>query len=350
MAVHHAVPYIHGSTGGIVHLLLTGFTYGHYAVDVFITLSGFCLAIPIVRSNGVLRGGTWGFLKRRGRRILPPYYASLVICLILIATLLGPGSGTNWDIAANITARGVAAAVLLIQDVFVWSLGGQINYPFWSVAIEWHIYFLFPILLALVSRLGRMLTITLFVVIPIVVAYRLRFTGWAWFYFQFIGLFSMGIAAAHLSFSADHRLYTYRHRIPWALLAICFAACAIAMCIMLPEDRWTRSWPIADGVCGAATVCVLVHLNSDPPHQVMQIIEWRPLVRLGEFSYSLYLVHAPVLQLVWLGLYKFWPWTISNVTYVFISVPVCLGCSWLFHLAFERPFMRTPSSPALVAN
>src|SRR5438046_15232 len=38
---------------------------GHFAVSVFIVLSGYCLMLPVVRGDGTLRGGVGTFLKRR---------------------------------------------------------------------------------------------------------------------------------------------------------------------------------------------------------------------------------------------------------------------------------------------
>src|SRR3954467_10500924 len=66
--------------------ILSAFSYflvaGHLSVTVFIVISGFCLTLPVV-STGELRGGMFEFLKRRARRILPPYYGALVLCLAL---------------------------------------------------------------------------------------------------------------------------------------------------------------------------------------------------------------------------------------------------------------------------
>src|SRR6266567_178843 len=59
--------------------------YGHYAVDVFIVISGFCLMFPVVASpGGDLRSGLGRYFKRRALRILPPYYAALFLTLGLI--------------------------------------------------------------------------------------------------------------------------------------------------------------------------------------------------------------------------------------------------------------------------
>jgi len=42
---------------------------GHFSVDFFIVLSGFCLMLPVVRSHQ-LNGGAWKFYKKRLRRIV----------------------------------------------------------------------------------------------------------------------------------------------------------------------------------------------------------------------------------------------------------------------------------------
>ena len=61
---------------------------GHSAVAVFIVISGFCLMMPLSREElGTPSGGTGRFLQRRARRILPPYYAALVLSILLMAVV-----------------------------------------------------------------------------------------------------------------------------------------------------------------------------------------------------------------------------------------------------------------------
>ena len=62
--------------------------YGHFAVVVFIVLSGFSLAIAPAR-NGWRLDGLGRYAVRRARRILPPYWVALVFSLV-IAWTLGP--------------------------------------------------------------------------------------------------------------------------------------------------------------------------------------------------------------------------------------------------------------------
>lgn len=47
--------------GGPSGVALQCFTYAHFAVSVFIVLSGFCLMLPIIKNRGLLRGGAINF-------------------------------------------------------------------------------------------------------------------------------------------------------------------------------------------------------------------------------------------------------------------------------------------------
>jgi peptidoglycan/LPS O-acetylase OafA/YrhL len=129
--------------GKLVTALLGWLMYGQFPVTFFITLSGFCLMIPVIRS-GVLRGGTKGFLFGRVRRILPPYYSALVLSVFVVSNFLQYPSHTWYDLSLPITTKGILAHVFLVQNLH-WSWT-EINGPLWTTAIEFQIYLLFPFL------------------------------------------------------------------------------------------------------------------------------------------------------------------------------------------------------------
>lgn len=59
--------------------------YGHLGVNLFLVLSGFCLFYPIARKYPAQAPVTptfRSFMKRRARRILPPYYALLTLLAV----------------------------------------------------------------------------------------------------------------------------------------------------------------------------------------------------------------------------------------------------------------------------
>src|SRR3954471_7356241 len=60
--------------------LIIGF--GYVGVAVFIVLSGYVLMLPVATTPNLrFRGGSWQFVKRRAKRILPPYYTALFFAL-----------------------------------------------------------------------------------------------------------------------------------------------------------------------------------------------------------------------------------------------------------------------------
>ena len=74
-----------------------------------------------------------------------------------------------------------------------------------------------------------------------------------------------------------------------------------------------------------------------------QWISWKPLVFVGTFAYSIYLIHAPLVQIAWQ--YGVNPLHLGSLmTFIILvvaGVPLILGLSYLFFLLCERPFLNT---------
>src|SRR5690349_19576401 len=85
--------------------------YGHMAVAVFIVVSGFSVALAPMRNGGSLSGGLRRFLRRRAWRILPAYWAALILSVVVSAALLRP------DLGPVSMARTLSVHGLLLQDV-----------------------------------------------------------------------------------------------------------------------------------------------------------------------------------------------------------------------------------------
>ena len=120
--------------------------YGRVSVSIFIVLSGYCLMLPVARSaQSTIAGGLWPYLVRRARRIMPPYYAALLISLALMWALSAriDQVGTFWSTMKPVNAKVVISHLLLIHN-FNNDWISRIDAPMWSVATEWQIYFLFP--------------------------------------------------------------------------------------------------------------------------------------------------------------------------------------------------------------
>lgn len=314
--------------------------FGHVAVAVFIVLSGFCLMLPIAqRGDFVL---PLDFLKRRARRILPAYYAAMVLSLLLgiaIPVILPPYS-REW--------QGLLLHIVLLHNWTPrWSIA--INGPFWSIALEWQIYFLFAlVLLPLRRRYGRLVTLTVAAglsALPLL--FKLGGTS-PWFLLLFVqGMFAAewvaqpprlsaralsALAMGLLLLSGSLELLVWRDSFPW------------------PKTPWLANAVLVglDLLLGSATVALLLAgalaAPAAPLRGIFQLLGSRPLVLLGSFSYSIYLLHDPLLAL---GIHYARPLIVAAPLQAFPFVlatllPVVLGLSWLFHLTFERPFLRSP--------
>jgi peptidoglycan/LPS O-acetylase OafA/YrhL len=95
------------------------------------------------------------------------------------------------------------------------------------------------------------------------------------------------------------------------------------------------------------TTAMLV-VSSRSPHNVLsRAFSWKPLVFIGTFSYSLYLIHAPVLQLLWQYLIS--PSSAEpSAKFGFLmtlGLLIVLGAAYGFFRVFEEPFMRPGGRP-----
>ncbi|HEY1923547.1 MAG TPA: acyltransferase [Tepidisphaeraceae bacterium] len=333
---------------------------GRAAVAVFIVLSGYLLMRPVVREGtGKIPGGTWSYIRRRAKRILPPYYASLIISIaliLLIPLLRGPVSPEWVDAGPAFSGKNPAlgatdlTAHLLLVHNLSWHWASKIDPPMWTIATEWQIYFLFPlILLPVWRRFGSAGSIAVGLGLG-VGFYLITGKGHAaapWL----LGLFAMGAAAAATR-AADLpkrqlKSIALLSAILLAIFTVITFESAFGMLRFLTVDGLPGLWPYLwafDIIVGAATACFLVFAAaskiSDKPHTIVRWLSARWLVHVGVASYSLYLIHDPILAIVKLALDRMHlgPWTQFTTMLTLGGIIVAIA-TWLFHILFERPFM-----------
>jgi peptidoglycan/LPS O-acetylase OafA/YrhL len=326
---------------GKMRSITTLLSMGHFAVGVFIVLSGFCLMLPVVRGGGTLAGmgGIKRFFQRRARRILPPYYFAMGLSLLLIWLFIGQQMGTHWDQSTRVGWDGIAAHLLLLQDFFG---KGQINHVFWSVAVEWQIYFLFPVLVLLWQRAGglrtALTTVLLTYVLGLLAARNPTFVS---SHPQFIGLFALGMLGASIAFAEGDLWPRLRARIPWKWMALVLFLIAAGAGIIFHHMPGITIY--MDPIIGLFTMSLILAAMNSGPNAIRTVLESRPLVFVGTFSYSLYLIHAPLLQLIWQ--YAIHPLRLgperSVLLLATLGSALIIGATYLFYLVCERPFLNT---------
>ena len=331
--------YPSGALEPLSYVLVTG----HLSVAVFIVISGFCLALPVISAAGQLRGGAWAFFKRRARRILPPYYGAVALSLILIATVLGEPTGTLWDAPIAVDATSIVSHMLLLQNLF---RTGSINYVFWSIAVEWQIYLVFPLIVLLWKWRGPAFT----VLAMLLFGYALWFIGsgtrLARACPHFLGLFGLGMLAAYIARSSGAGYDRLRSAVPWRWCGALLLLMTLGLIVHWGIKSSVAHWYVLDLVVGLMATCLLVETSRQTPTRLTRALGIRPLSVVGTFSYSLYLIHAPLLQLMWQ--YALAPLGVGAeamfAVLMSLGLALVLGASYLYFRVLEAPFMQQPQA------
>jgi peptidoglycan/LPS O-acetylase OafA/YrhL len=160
---------------------------------------------------------------------------------------------------------------------------------------------------------------------------------------HFVGLFALGMTAAWLAASERSPWINFRNRIPWSLLMVMFGLCAAALSMSGGDiDALAAFIELPIGLFAAS----LLVAASRPGRsgRVRRILAARPLVFVGMFSFSVYLIHAPLLQAEWqYGLRPLHQGSrLSVALLISIGVPLMLAAAYGFFHLFERRFMHPP--------
>jgi peptidoglycan/LPS O-acetylase OafA/YrhL len=355
----------------LFHLADYLFQYGHLAVVVFIVLSGYSLMLSFITSSRLEPEATnnnsiAGYLKRRARRILPPYYAALslsVLLLVLIPDLQKTATQTgnviswhNYELPA-LTPKALLTHLLLVHNWF-FDTHVAINSPLWSIGLEWQLYFALAfVFLPLWRRFGSkaLFGVGLFIALG---AHSLTAQKLFYAYPGLIGIFVLGMFGAVVSFGKHQPEQSWREQLNWkglaalaGLLFLLLRVLEVAYRTNLPflNQFWPRlvriDW-LQDTVVGLIVIFGLIHFariyQAKPGTEpwLLRLLKTEWLTSLGQFSYSLYLSHAPVLVLMGLGCARFHlAQEEAGLVVLLLGVPVSVGVAYLFHLTFERPFL-----------
>jgi peptidoglycan/LPS O-acetylase OafA/YrhL len=308
------------------------FIYGRFAVVVFIVLSGFSLALSPAR-HGWRLDSVFRFAGRRARRILPAYFAALAFSLA-VAWLVIPQPGQGKPDTRSVLVNG-----LLVQNLVHAS---SPNRAFWTMAVEAQLYVAFPLLILMVRRISAVAmvaTVALLVAgVGIAAPDNARLHT---FVIQsapdLAALFAIGILAAGIL-----RASKTRKGRPWAWLALA-AATPVLLTIWQRGSVWTLTHLLwVDMALGPAVAFLLVALATGRPAALVRVLDSRPIRSLGLWSYSVYLLHEPIVVVVYqrFVLHRYHHGTTAFLVMVGLVLPLTVALAWVSASVFERPFLQ----------
>lgn len=317
---------------GWLQTVMAPLWHGHLAVAAFIAISGFCLQMSLFQGKDGRVDSFKRFFARRARRILPPYYACLGISIAIALSITASQSGMPFEQYLPVTWQNVGAHLLLIHNLSAaWMY--KINGVLWSISAEAQLYLLFPLLVWMVARLGRNLSVVLTALASF--ALLIEVPASVKLYPWYLALFTIGIAAAHLSYRPVLQLGV-KPRLGLILTVAFSVGCVYAVVADL-------AMPISDGLIALTCASLMYSGSVAPTNLVARTLGCKPLAWLGAISYSLYLMHHPIQQIV----YVLRPASVQGEASVFlyllaVGLPVILAGCTIFWFFFERPFVKKP--------
>ena len=319
----------------LFHAGLGGVAGGFIGVDVFFVISGFLITGLLVREHGRTgRIALLPFYARRARRLLPAAVVVLVVTLLAAMNLVAPldRPAVALDGAAAALSIGNIRFALASGDYFA-NVGAPSPFlHFWSLAIEEQFYLVWPALILVVAR-GRHARLLVGVALTAIVigsfATSLLLTdvaaNWAFY--------SLPSRAWELGLGGLVALVGGAlGRMPRGSLSFLgwLGAAAVAFSMLTFDSA--LAWPGTAALVPSLGAAALLAGGSGRlgPNRFLTIA---PLRDLGKISYSLYLVHWPILVLAPLAIGA--PLDdVSRIGLVAISVGVA-ALSWAL---VETPF------------
>jgi len=278
---------------------------GWAAVNFFLVLSGFCLFWPYARQAS-RQCHYKGYLLNRIRRIVPAYYASLLIvpALYILMHWFGINRGEHTETLDS--WLDVGAHLLLLHSLLPGTF--HMNQVCWSLGLEWTWYLAFPLALWLFRRVGA--GRGLLILTGITLAYRCGlyviagpaglnpnsgYTMWVRVLLPGrLAEFGVGMyVAAQLAknYRGNANPFTgWLFGRPLTALGFCVVA-MVAAHLLLPLDTYL---PFRDMTYGLAFAFLLVAAADPARGFVQRAFSGRLLDGLGQCSYSLFLLHMPI--------------------------------------------------------
>lgn len=292
---------------------------GSHGVDLFFVLSGFCLAYPTLarlHRDGHASFDVVRFAAHRIVRIVPPYYAAILL-FVGLALILGL---LKWPLPTPIPHGALSAWNIALQALFVDGRSVKLlNGSFWTLPIEFRWYFVFPAALFVWVRSPRAFGV-------IAAAVGLLFLTSVNNHDAFVlPAFMLGIVAASL--------HCRRVALGWWPALSCLALLYAAFTTMAPTG-WNYDfnpfWYLA------AFAFVVAVGNSE---RFCRLLSLRVLTVVGLASYSIYLVHEPLIALAQ-----------EHGVIPIVAAGIGIAAGFVFWSVAERPFVEGPTRNRLLTQ
>ena len=324
----------------LFHAGVAPFGGGYVGVDVFFVISGFLITRLIHDQVAEGRFTFANFYIRRVRRLFPALLATLCVCFVVAFLIFSPPDFAKF-------ADSLVFAIFSVSNIYFWDQSGYFDSAShmkpllhsWSLSVEEQFYLVWPAVLVMLLRLRVRGLAPAAVIVGMAASLALndvfgdgftRFFGTTFadgpttiFFLAPFRVFEFGIGAILvwlLPYRPTQGLWL-EPLLPLGLAMIGTAAVTYSESTLFP------SYNALLPCLGAALA-----IYGGTARYSSRLLSNRPMVWLGLISYSLYLVHWPVI--VFYHAYSFADFgAVDRVAVCVLS----LGLAVVLHYAVERP-------------
>ena len=302
--------------------LASPFRSGESAVALFFVLSGFVLALPILKGK---RTSYLTYAVRRIIRIYLPYLAALAFSVWGAFHFHGQLPRGMWIVspwAALPTTSTIVNHVLFIGTYDL----STFNFAFWTLVIELRLSLVYPFLVMSFMRLPFKAAIGIafgaLAVLTLLALHNLESDLFRTL--RFCCFFLAGLFIAWQREPIRRWYNSLSRRTSAALLLTALLLSGYVIALRAPA-------PILEFLCLISAASIIVCTLYD--RQLRTMLERKIPQFLGQISYSLYLIHLPVLFVSYLLIGKRMPTFFFLALYLVAAV----SAATLFYFLIERP-------------
>lgn len=324
--------------GTVPTILMFMFGFGYLGVNLFFVVSGLCIHLPQAtkfHQAGSDKLSVTKFAERRFWRLYPAYFASLVwtsLVLVILPLALHLVRRSSFNFLAAADASSFLYSAFFLQQFNARSMG--FNGVYWTLLYEIQFYLFYPLLLWVCRKWG--FTAPLLVLLGVELLLAVRPVPISAFFLGRYFEWYLGMYLAERIASGS----------PVKIPAFAFP---VLLGLSVASVFQSISWPYRDVLASTAFAALLATCLARES-------EWKWLARpklvfVGAFSYSLYLIHIPMIDIFWNGIRLVRELVPTVPQWVAcLSLPASFLLAYVFYLWFEKPFLggkKKAKAPAI---
>lgn len=295
-------------------------------VDIFFVISGFVIFLSLSESKILTIRQLFYYLVRRSIRLDPPFWVALMGMWILLVIQHRFGS-------MNLYLPSISE--IFLNATYTYGIFGQksILVVAWTLCLEFQWYFLVCSCFFIYQQFrSRFMPMSL---MPDSVGVAMILSG--------ISLFSPLITYSSESIWIVSRLPTFMMGVWVAILTLKASSNRLVILMVTVCVFASYKLPILSLLASVATALLIIIAVFHP--QGIPLLRMRFLQTVGQTSYSLYLVHVPIIFIFGalvtrLGLVN---GSLSHLVAIIVGVIIALA-TWCFFVFIERPTLIWSSS------